>query len=196
MKRLALALLAVPLLAVAQVEAQGDWWWGVEYTVSLPLGDTKDYTGATSWRGVTLDGRKMINDNMTVGLLVGWYVFNEVKVGTASFPGIDITGEPYNYLNSFPIQATAHYYLGKRRGTRFHVGGGAGLTINEFRTDVGLYTLQQNKTQFSVFPEVGVSMPLNWSMRGVLAVRYNYALKSGNVPAQQYVGISVGLAWN
>ncbi len=128
--------------------------------------------------------------------MFGWCTFNEITVGTASFPGIDITGVPYTYLNSFPIQTTAHYYLGKRRGTRLHIGGGAGVTINERRLDVGLYRIQRTKAQFSVFPDIGVSVPLNWSPRGVLAVRYNYSLESGDTPAQEYVGISVGLAWN
>ncbi len=153
-------------------------------------------TDNTSWRGATLEARKILSQNLTVGLLFGWYVFDEITVGTASFPGIDVTGVPYTYLNSFPIQATAHYYLGKRRGTRLHFGGGAGVTINERRLDVGLYRIQRTKAQFSVFPEIGVSIPLDWSLRGVLAVRYNYSLKSGDTPAQEYVGISVGLAWN
>lgn len=196
MKRLALALIAVPLLFATVAEAQGDWWWSAEYTVSLPQGATKEFTDNTSWRGATLEARKILSQNLTVGLLFGWYVFDEVKVGTASFPGIDVTGVPYTYLNSFPIQATAHYYLGKRRGTRLHFGGGAGVTINERRLDVGLYRIQRTKAQFSVFPEIGVSIPLDWSLRGVLAVRYNYSLKSGDTPAQEYVGISVGLAWN
>ena len=196
MKRIVWALIAVPLLTATVAEAQGDWWWGAEYTVSLPLGATKEFTDNTSWRGVTLEARKVLSQNVTVGLLFGWYVFNEIRLETVSRPGIDITGLPYNYLNSFPIQATAHYYMGKRRGTRFHVGGGAGVTINERRTDVGLFRIQETKAQFSVFPEVGVSIPLNWDLRGILAVRYNYAAKSGDVPAQEYVGISVGLAWN
>lgn len=196
MKRIVWALIAVPLLTASVAEAQGDWWWGAEYTVSLPQGATKEFADNTSWRGATLEARKVLSQNLTVGLLFGWYVFDEVKLETASQPGIDITGLPYNYLNSFPIQATAHYYIGKRRGTRLHVGGGAGVTINERRTDVGLFTLQETKAQFSVFPEVGVSIPLNWSLRGVLAVRYNYSAKSGDMPAQEYVGISLGLAWN
>ncbi len=82
------------------------------------------------------------------------------------------------------------------RGTRLHLGGGAGVTINERRLDVGLYRIQRTKAQFSVFPEIGGSIPFDWSLRGVLAVRYNYSLKSGDTPAQEYVGISVGLAWN
>ena len=196
MKRIVLALIAVPLLSASVAEAQGDWWWGAEYTVSVPLGHTKEFAGNTSWRGATLEARHILSENLTVGLLFGWYVFDEARVQTVSNPGIDITGLPYNYLNSFPIQATAHYYLGKRRGTRLHLGGGAGFTINETRTDVGLYRIQETKAQFSVFPEIGVSIPLNWSLRGVLAVRYNYSLKSGDTPAQEYVGISLGLAWN
>lgn len=196
MKRIVLALIAVPLLCTSVAEAQGDWWWGAEYTVSLPQGATKEFADNTSWRGATLEARKVLNQNVTVGLLFGWYVFDETRLETASRPGIDVTGLPFNYVNSFPIQATAHYYLGQRRGTRVHLGGGAGVTINELRTDVGLFRLQDTKAQFSVFPEVGVSIPLNWSLRGVLSVRYNYSLKSGDVPAQEYVGISLGLAWN
>ncbi|MCZ6754271.1 MAG: hypothetical protein O7E49_03060 [Gemmatimonadetes bacterium] len=41
-----------------------------------------------------------------------------------------------------------------------------------------------------------MSISFDWCLRGVLAVRYNYSLKSGDTPAQEYVGISVGLAWN
>ncbi len=170
MKRIVLALIAVPLLSASVAEAQGDWWWGAEYTVSVPLGATKEFTDNTSWRGATLEARKILSQNLTVGLLFGWYVFDEAKVQTVSRPGLDVTGLPYNYLNSFPIQATAHYYLGKRRGTRLHVGGGAGVTINERRTDVGLYRIQETKAQFSVFPEIGVSIPLKglvWDLLGI-----------------------------
>lgn len=60
----------------------------------------------------------------------------------------------------------------------------------------GTVSHSTNQAQFSVFPEIGVSVPFDWRLRGVLAVRYNYSLKSGDTPAQEYVGISVGLAWN
>ena len=69
MKRIVWALIAVPLLTATVAEAQGDWWWAAEYTVSLPLGATKEFTDNTSWRGVTLEARKTLSQNVTVGLL-------------------------------------------------------------------------------------------------------------------------------
>jgi len=196
MKRLALALVAMPLLLTSTAQAQGDWWWGASYTVSVPFGNTKDFVDATSWRGVTLEARKKLSRNATWGLLFGWYVFDQSQVATVDFGGVTVTGKPYTYINTFPIQATAHYYLGQPRKTRLHVGGAAGVTIDERRLDVGLYTVQESKTVFSLAPEIGVSTPLGYSLRGVLSVRYNYEAKSGNREAQQYLGISAGLAWN
>ncbi len=196
MKRLSLALVAVPLLFAAEAEAQGDWWWGVTYNVSVPSGNTKEFIDNTSWRGASLEARKVLGDNASWGLLFGWYVFDQIQVDSLSRPGIDITGKPFKYVNAFPVQLTGHYYLGERRGTRFFLGGGAGLVFYQERVDVGLFRIEQNKTLFGIAPEIGVAIPLNWSLRGVLNVRYNYTTSSGDVPSQSWWGFGVGLAWN
>ena len=60
MKRLLLALVAMPLLFASEAEAQGDWWWGVTYNVSVPSGNTKDFIDNTSWRGASLEARKAL----------------------------------------------------------------------------------------------------------------------------------------
>ena len=195
MKRLLLALVAVPLLTT-HVQAQGDWWWGVTYNISVPTGNTKDFVDKTSFRGASLEARKMIGQNASWGLLFGWYVFDQMRVDSVSAPGVDITGKPFNYVNVFPIQLTGHYYLGKRRGVRFFLGGGAGLMFYKQRTDVGLFRIEQNKTLLGIAPEIGVAIPLSWSLRGVVNVRYNYTTSSGDVPSQSWFGFGLGLAWN
>ena len=115
-----------------------------------------------------------------------WNVFDKNGVTTASLPGIDVTGKPFAYINAYPIQATAHYYLGKRNRTKVFFGGAAPLTFIDRRVDVGLFTVTENKTHFSLAPEVGIAIPLQWHLRGVGNARWNYAASAGSVPSQQW----------
>ena len=55
--------------------AQRESWFGAAtYQISIPLGDTKEYTDATSFRGVGLDFRYLIDRQYSFGLFFGWNV--------------------------------------------------------------------------------------------------------------------------
>ena len=63
-----LLILALSTDAFAQ---RGDYWFGFAYNVSIPSGDTRNFIDQTSFRGVSMEGRKLIKDNVSFGFMAG-----------------------------------------------------------------------------------------------------------------------------
>jgi hypothetical protein len=95
-------LLLVPLGAVP-VQAQS--WWAVTYAPSIPLSNTKGFTDNASWRGINVEYKKAVKENLTAGLSFGWHVFDEQTDEVVSAFGVDISGDQFRYVNSFPMLA-------------------------------------------------------------------------------------------
>jgi outer membrane protein len=129
--------------------AQRESWFGAAtHQISIPLGDTKEYTDATSFCGVGLDYMYLIDRQYSVGLFFGWNVFYERRIETAQLDTqnpVAITGTQDRYLNSFPIMANVHYYFGERGGVRPYVGLNAGgfIMLQEFA--IGIVALENNR---------------------------------------------------
>jgi outer membrane protein W len=117
-------ILIVSVSLCGKVLAQ-DWYGAATYQISFPAGDTKDFTNATSFRGVGLDFRMALDKNMTWGLFFGWNVFYERVNETVEIenenPGA-ITSTQDRTLNSYPIMLTGHYYFGEKKGFRPYAG--------------------------------------------------------------------------
>jgi len=191
-----LAAAALLLGATGEARAQ-DWFWGGAYSMSLPTADTKDFTEGYSFRGVTVEGRKLLNESASFGLSFGWHVLSDVKSNaTVELSSGALTGTFYTYTNSFPVFVNAHYYLGQPAGLRPFVGLNAGGMIIERRAEVGLVAFQETKWHWSAAPEVGIVFPLGWYVRGLISARYHYGLKAGGAPAQSYMTFNIGVASN
>ena len=93
-------LLLMPLGAVP-VQAQS--WWAVTYAPSVPLSNTKTFADNASWRGINVEYKKAIKENVTAGLSFGWHVFDEQTDEVVSAFGVDISGDQFRYVNSFPM---------------------------------------------------------------------------------------------
>ena len=197
MKKIVIVAAAALLLgATGEARAQ-DWFWGGTYSMSLPTGKTKEFNGGYSFRGITVEGRKIMSDNASFGVSVGWHVMTDRKVDdTVELENGALTGTFYTYTNSFPIFVNAHYYAGQRRSIRPFVGVNLGGMIVERRAEVGLVAFTETKWHFAAAPEVGLVIPLGWQVRGLVSARYHYGLKSGDAPAQQYVTFNIGVASN
>lgn len=189
-------LLAVALLLGVAAEARAqEWYWGGGYSMGLPLGDTKAFTSDFSYRGVVLEGRKILNEHVTAGLSFGWNVFTRELDTTTVFPGgAAIGGNQWRYTNAFPLFANVHYYLGEANSLRPFIGANVGTIFTERRVDINLYGLVDDAWQFAFAPEAGVVFPLGWVVRGFASARWQYALEGGGVPAQQYVSFNIGIA--
>jgi len=190
------SIIIIAFLVVSSgVFAQG--MFSISYDIGLPLGNTSDFIGAPSFRGFGVEARGFLTDNLSYGGSFSWAVFYEEKgpqvwevdeTGTAY-------GKQYRYINSFPLMATLHYYFGEWDETRLYAGGGIGAQKIDERTDIGLYTTNNNNWRFGVAPEVGILIPINFNSSINLAAKYQYALKSGDNDAVSYLNFKIGFAF-
>jgi outer membrane protein W len=192
--KVAAAALFPTLLLSGECRAQ-EWLWGVEYMVSSSAGDTKDFVNDFSWRNFGVEGRNMVQDNVSVGLYFGWNMFAEKSDSQIVFDETTtVSGVHYRYVNAFPIMASAHYYLGRRRSIRPYIGTGLGIYYAENRLEIGSAAFQTRTWHLGVAPEVGIMIPLNWNARGMLTARYNYGLEAGGTKLS-YFTFGVGIGW-
>ena len=197
---LAVAVIGLGLTQTAKAQSN---LTAITYEASFPLSDTKNFTGKTSFIGFKLDMRRFVQPNATIGLSVGFHVFDDkVDDQLISLDGvfeneraIDIWGTQYRYINSWPIMATGYYYLGDRRSSvRPYVGTGIGVFAAKRRLDLGLTSLAETKWQFGASPEAGLLYEMG-EMSMILKATYNYGLKTGDVNAIQYFTVGLGFAW-
>jgi len=176
---------------------------GLTYSISMPTGETRDFTAKTSFKGLSIDLRKFISYNASVGFLVGWSAFEEETNKTISTSIGDISGEQSRLINAFPIMITTHYYLGEGTEFRPFVGIGAGMYYFyhqlEHTLEIGDGNLESNKWHFGIAPEAGFVYLLG-SIYAFVNVRYNYAFSAENEitqisTSQSYVAFNIGFAF-
>jgi len=191
-------ILSIILLASTSAFSQG--LFSISYDIGIPLSESAEFVGKTSFRGFGVEGRAFINDNLTYGGSFNWAVFYE-EVGPQTWNGVGdeetatVYGTQYRYVNSFPLMATMHYYFGEWDETRVYLGGGIGAQKVDQRTDFGLYTVNVNNWRFGFAPEVGVMIPVNFNSSINLSAKYQYALKNGDGDAFSYLSFKVGIAF-
>lgn len=194
------------LLAGVPLHAQ-DAVTVVDYTISAPLSDTKDYIDKTSFRGVGVDIRKFLGreNKVSVGGRVAWHVFDSgsisetISIRTDEING-DVSGTQFRYINSFPMMGVFHYYFGEPGSVNAYVGTGVGLYYIEQRFEIGLLATEANNWHFGIAPEFGVNVPVSDSVAANFNVTYNYAAKAGTdvtgeKTGHQYISFNIGLGF-
>jgi outer membrane protein len=183
--------------AVGATVAQGNTT--LSYSVGFPVGDLSDFISKMSWRGVTLDYRKMINPNIGVGFSAGWNVFYEAKDrATYTIDNQSLTGKQFRYSNHIPLYINPTYYLkpGATVNPFFSLGIGTIYTLRN--TDMNLYTLEQESWGFALAPEVGLQYGLGEGTGAAFSVsgRLNYAFKSGDIKSDQsFFTLNIGFTF-
>jgi hypothetical protein len=196
MKRITVVLTVLLLTAGAGAAQAQTWFWGLTYGMSVPSGDTNDFVSSTSWRNVSLEGRRVdLMGKKSVGVSFGWNVFNESGERTSQLPGVPgaVTGDQFRYINTFPMLVNGHLYFGQPGGTRPFVGANVGVYYTEYRLEIGTVAFEDNAWLFGGTPEIGVIFPTGMT-KMFLSARYNITTSSGDIPSQQYFQLSVGLA--
>jgi len=193
--RRGLVLSLLLLMPFGAATAQSRSWWGLSFQPAVPLSNTKEFTDNFAWRGVGVDFKKQIKPNVAVGLSFGWQVFEEQTDQVVSAFGLDISGDQFRYVNSWPILANVSYYFGKEGHARPYISGNVGTYIMEQQLEIGLYALSETNWHFGFAPEAGVAFPLHSNVSAFVNGRYNYALSAGSVDDQSYLSFSLGVAW-
>ncbi|MHA2101732.1 MAG: hypothetical protein ACW99A_24050 [Candidatus Kariarchaeaceae archaeon] len=192
------------LLLTASVSAQS--FGSITYNVAVPTDKLNDYIDQVSWRGFGVEGRWFQSNNLSFGISFGWNVFDQRtnKVILVADGGIGgaVSGTQIRNVNSFPILATAHYYIGKKRDAiRYYFGAGVGTYYIKQRLEIGLVAFEADNWHFGLAPEAGILLKLSREATMIFDIKYNYALSAGeNIGGSsdndiQYWGFNIGFAW-
>ncbi len=178
-------------------------WYGVlNYEIGIPAGDTRDFIGATSFRGFGMSFRKTLDSYTTIGFTLDWNVFYKrtsetIQVNTEN-PGA-ITGIQDRYLNAFPIMLNVHRYFTVGKDKRIFVGLNGGGYLMSQRLGIGIFEFHDDDWEWGLAPEAGFIFPVSLNTSLVLTGRYNYTfggeLPTGTEVNHQYWSIGIGIAW-
>ena len=194
MKKIFLPILFT-LLIVGSLKSQ-ESFFAVNYTPSIPMGQTNSYIDNFSWRGIGFEHRHYIDALLTVGVNFGWQVYNKkLENYTEYFDNGVLYANQYRYINTYPIMATVHYHLWPEKYFRPYFGSGIGVYNIHKVTEMGLYTSSSRTWNFGIAPEVGVLYDLSTDINLIAGITYNYGFKTSNSDAYSALNFKIGVVW-
>ncbi|MDL5048721.1 OmpW family outer membrane protein [Oscillatoria amoena NRMC-F 0135] len=190
------AITLFSLLLVGAVNAQT--YFTSSYSIGMPAGDLSDFISQASFRGFSLDYRKLVQPNIGVGFNIAWNVFyEEMSRATYTLDNQSLTGKQYRYSNHFPMLVSTNYYLKPGETLNPFVGLGIGTVYTRRNTDMNLYTLEQEAWNFALQPEVGFHYTVNDATALTFMLKYYNGFKASSelTSAQSYLAICVGFTF-
>lgn len=177
--------------------------FNLNYQISVPFGDLKDFTDKASFRGMDLEYHKFVSDRFSMGFAAGWNVFYQDinhATGDFHFKGNDnlytMTGNQYRYINTVPLTLIGRYFLTDgTSAVQPFLGLGAGARWTEKRLEIGQFTSTLSRWQFTFAPEIGMIVPFNDQVALNVGARYSYGTRAshGRIPEFQSLTFSIGL---
>jgi opacity protein-like surface antigen len=164
--------------------------------MGFSMGDMNDFISQPSFRGVTFDYRKMVTDNVGVGVEFGWNVFYEEKdYATYTKETGSISGKQFRYCSAVPMLASADYYFspGEKFSPFAGIGIGTQFTSNEL--DMGVWALTEDTWHFLLKPEVGVILKAGPGVGVSVTAKYYHAFETKEVDTRSFLAANVGLTW-
>ena len=168
--------------------------WKLTYEVGFPFSSTKEFADQVSWRGISFDVDRLVNDNLAVGLAVSWSTFLE-KEPDSYYESDEILlhGTQVRYINNTPLMARIAWYQPLDMLEPFFALG-IGTTWQEMRREIGTFAVTDNYWQFALAPEVGVVVPVAQAY-ATAKLKYVVGFKTSNAPTLSYLSLGVGVAW-
>lgn len=189
-------LIAVMISLTLASGVYADSFMAITYDVSAPLGNTRDFIGSASWRGLSVEGRGFFRPNWTAGVNFGWTTFHSSFEGVQEIDNGHVSGNQFRQMYAVPILATLHYYPNPDKygdNVIHYVGIGAGVYRIEPELQIGMYAFTDENWHFGFCPEYGFMYPTE-TVFVLFNIKYNYAFKSGDVEAQSYLSLRFGIA--
>jgi outer membrane protein W len=152
----------------------------INYNVSVPSEEMKSFVDNTSFMGMSVESRKFIRPNISVGIYFGWQVFYWKTSNVIDVDKGHISGKQYRHVNSLPLMLNAHLYLGGEECFRPYVGINAGVYYVWQRFDMGMIALEDKKWHLGGAPEAGFTLPISDAVHFNLGGKLNYALEAGD----------------
>lgn len=172
---LLLAFMAGPLNSLAQHD--NELVVELNYNISLPVGQLKDFISKTGTRGFEFEMKYMLNDNIAVGGNLSWYGFTEEFPRTTYyFDGGALTAQVWNYMTVFPFRAVFNYYFLPEADVNPYIGILTGAYYVDRESDIGYFNVEDKSWHFGITPKLGCYFPFHgkteWGVN--FNAKYNY----------------------
>ena len=190
------SILAIMFVTYGALHAQSNFT--ITYSMGFATGDLSDFISQPSFRGATIEFRKMVQPNIGVGLTFGWNVFYEdISRDSYTAGNATLTGKQFRYSNHFPMVLGGDYYFSPGEKFNPFVGLGIGTIYTRRNTDMNLYTVEQEAWNFALTPEVGFLYSITDGAAIIVMGRYNSGFKAGNEldASQSYFTLNVGFSF-
>jgi opacity protein-like surface antigen len=185
-------LFGILMVSILSVYSQAIW--KMTYDVAVPLSASKEYTDHFSWRGISMDGDRLLDDNLAVGFGFSWQVFVEKEVDAMiEIDGANVHGTQVRYINSIPLLARVSYYKEMDMFEPYFTAG-IGTVWQERRTDIGTWAITETAWHFALAPEVGVIIPAGPTYL-TLKVKYMHGFQTQSADNLSYLSFGLGVAW-
>jgi len=197
MKKIFFLLLVVVCTKWVQAQHQSDFI--LSYPIGFPMGNLKDYTTKTSFRGINMEFVKHVKPYLGVGLELGWNVFYErVDQKVYTDGSQSISGVQYRYTNAVPIILGVKYYKQSSSMAEPYIGLGIGTLYADRSTDFGLYRISIDAWQFCARPEIGVILHAknDPTIGALIGLKYYAAFNTKDLDGQSYLTINVGFVFS
>jgi len=195
MKRIYIIILLLIVTSGSRLIAQTNLF-ALQYSVGFTMGDFKDFIGKESWRGVTMDYRSMVNENVGVGIETGWNAFYEKKDYATYVDGTrSLSGTQFRYCSAIPILVSADYYFNPGESLSPFIGLGIGTIYTRNDLDMGLYTIREDVWHFALKPEAGLLFKTRPDFGIMLCVKYYNGFNSEDLGTRNYVATNIGFVW-
>lgn len=201
MMRRIMGAAALLLVAAAGARAQDEVTIGL-WEASTAVGELKDYTESTSWRGGSVEFKRFsgITRDYSIGLSLGWHYFEDKVTGTTQIEGGAVTGTQRRWVNTFPVMFAVDWYFGHPYGMRAFLGAGAGFVYSSQELEIGVRGIEATNWHLGVAPEAGLLIPGGDTLDLVVRARYNHAFPSGDSVTSDkaeygYFSFGAGLAF-
>jgi len=152
---------------------------GATVGVQIPTGSMAD--GMKTGFGFDLLGKYMLNDNLAVGLDVGWARFGTEDLG---YEDVEATG------SFIPITALAEYHFGTGK-VKPLAGIDLGLYIFKAKATAMGYSVTTSESYFGFAPLAGIEYEIKDNLAFTANLKYNYVLVEGDDGS--YLGINLGM---
>ena len=168
-----LITLIVLLIALSTVFGQESYGI-INYGISFPTGNTKDYINNTSFRGFGFEFGKYVTPNLALGLSFNWHVFYERNSERISLENADISGVQDRYINNFPLMVSARYIFAHNAPIHPYIGLNVGIYRFLQTMNIGIYTFEAGTWQFGLAPKIGIFVPIGHDTMFMLSGTYQW----------------------
>jgi hypothetical protein len=196
MRKIKYIFLVISLLTALKSPAQVvDYYSTVNYALGIPLGDTREFTANTSFRGFNFEFGRFFTEEISVGFLFAWSVFNEsFPRDTYELEDITLTGNLYRYINAFPLLAVGRYHFNTESKFRPYLGLASGAYVINKVSDFGVHRFENKNWHFGLAPDAGLIFELGQEAFINFGGQYNYAFKSGG-DKHAWISIHTGVTF-